>query len=89
MLWTAENRGCGFFLGKNPLGSRGFGLHHFRKCYSKGQDLSIHPQKELDKIPWLLNSRQRKYLGWKCPAELFLPDFDFVKYYSGFFALRT
>lgn len=36
---------------------------------------------------WLLSARPRKLLGWKCPAELFLSDFDFVKYYLKFSGL--
>jgi len=31
-----------------------------------------------------MNSRPRKTLGWKAPAELFLPkgEFNFVEFYS-------
>jgi hypothetical protein len=38
----------------------------------------------LDDIAWEMNTRIRKSLGWKAPAELFLPPaaFDFVKYWS-------
>ncbi len=60
-----------------------------RQYLPKGEDLSRHSQEELDVIAWNLNARPRKSLGWKCPAELFLPDFDFVKYYTRFFALRS
>ncbi|MSQ66106.1 MAG: IS30 family transposase, partial [Limnohabitans sp.] len=37
-----------------------------------------------DKIAWRLNTRPRKSLGWKCPAELFLPEdsFDFQAYWK-------
>ena len=60
-----------------------------RQYLPKSEDLSRFSQLELDRCAWLLNSRSRKSLGWKCPAELFLPDFDFVAYYEKFFALRS
>jgi len=60
-----------------------------RQYLPKGEDLSGYSQLQLDQIAASLNARPRKSLGWKCPAELFLPDFDFVKYYSKFFALRS
>lgn len=45
---------------------------------TKGSDLSVFSQEELDAIAWKLNTRSRKSLGFKCPAELFMPDaFDF------------
>jgi len=51
---------------------------------AQGTDLSLFSQEQLDDIAWLLNTRPRKSLGWKAPAELFLPAgaFDFVQYWS-------
>lgn len=55
-----------------------------RQYLPKGSDLSLFSQQELDDIAWKLNTRPRKSLNWKCPAELFLPEdaFDFKAYWS-------
>ncbi len=55
-----------------------------REFMPKGTDLSTFSQNQLDDIAWNLNTRPRKSLQWKCPAELFLPEgsFDFVAYWS-------
>lgn len=53
-----------------------------RQYLPKGVDLSVFSQEELDQIALKLNARPRKSLGWKCPAEIFLPDFDFHEYYK-------
>ena len=61
-----------------------------RQYLPKGSDLSGFTQKELDEIAWKLNTRPRKSLGFKCPAELFTPDaFDFKQYHAALFALGT
>jgi IS30 family transposase len=38
----------------------------------------------MDDTAWRLNTRPRKTLGWKAPAELFLPEgaSDFVQHWS-------
>ena len=55
-----------------------------RQYLPKGEDLSSYSQDELDDIAANLNARPRKSLGWKAPAELFLPEgaFDFKKHWS-------
>jgi IS30 family transposase len=59
-----------------------------RQYLPKGSDLSEHSQEELDAIAWKLNTRPRKTLGFRCPAELFTPDaFDFRQHHAALFAL--
>ena len=59
-----------------------------RQYLPKGSDLSGFDQDELDEIAWKLNTRPRKSLGFKCPAELFTPDaFDFKQHHAALFAL--
>lgn len=54
-----------------------------REYLPKNADLSAFSQDELDAIAWRLNTRPRKSLGWKCPAELFIPDdFDMKAHYE-------
>jgi IS30 family transposase len=59
-----------------------------RQYLPKGSDLSGFTQQELDAIAWKLNTRPRKSLGFRCPAELFTPDaFDFKQHHAALFAL--
>jgi IS30 family transposase len=59
-----------------------------RQYLPKGSDLSGFTQKALDAIAWRLNTRPRKSLGFRCPAELFTPDaFDFRQHHAVLFAL--
>lgn len=59
-----------------------------RQYLPKGSDLSGFTQEELDAIAWTLNTRPRKSLGFKCPAELFAPDaFNFRQHHAVLFAL--
>jgi IS30 family transposase len=52
-----------------------------RQYLPKGECLSSYSKQLLDAIAASLNARPRKSLGWKAPAELFLPKkaFDFKK----------
>lgn len=57
---------------------------------SERSDLSGFTKKELDAIAWKLNTRPRKSLGFKCPAQLFSPDaFDLKQHHAALFALGT
>jgi IS30 family transposase len=40
-----------------------------RQYFPKGTNLSTHSEKELQAVAYTLNSRPRKTLGWKTPAE--------------------
>jgi len=61
-----------------------------RQYFPKGTDLSGFSQTELDAVAWQLNTRPRKSLQWKCPAELFMPEpFDFFQHHHQLVALRT
>lgn len=54
----------------------------------KGSDLSGFIQEERDAIAWRPNTRPRKLLGFRCPAELFTSDaFDFRRHHAALFAL--
>jgi IS30 family transposase len=56
----------------------------------KGIDLSVFSQEDLDAVAWALNTRPRKSLGFKCPAQLFLPDtLNADEYYRRLVALHV
>jgi IS30 family transposase len=50
--------------------------------------LNVFTQEHLDAVAWQLNTRPRKSMGWKCPAEMFTPEaFDFKQHHASLFAL--
>ena len=59
-----------------------------RQYLIKRKDFSGFTQIELDAVACQLISRTCKSLGWKCPAELFMPDsLDFFQHLNQFVAL--
>lgn len=52
-----------------------------RQYFPKKTDLSGYSQQYLDEVAWQLNTRPRKSLGWKCPAQLMFPEFDFKAHF--------
>ena len=61
-----------------------------RQYFPKGTDLSGFSQEQLDEVAWQLNTRPRKSMGFKCPAEMFTPDaFDFKQHHASLFALAS
>lgn len=46
-----------------------------RQYFPKGTDLSAHSQRQLDAVAWEMNTRPRKTLNWRSPAEVFFEHY--------------
>lgn len=46
-----------------------------RQYFPKGTDLSAHAQRQLDAVAWEMNTRPRKTLNWRSPAEVFFEHY--------------
>ena len=54
----------------------------------RGEQFCGAAEAQLDAIAWQLNTRPRKSMGFRCPAELLTPDaFDFKQHHAALFAL--
>ncbi|MES1930955.1 Integrase catalytic subunit [Salinisphaera dokdonensis CL-ES53] len=59
-----------------------------RQYLPKGSDLSVYSQRELDAIAWEMNTRPRKTLAFRTPAEVFF-EYCFQDRDNGAVALDT
>ena len=50
-----------------------------RQYFPKGTDLSRHSRAEIESVAYALNSRPRKTLGWKTPAEALRDHLSSIK----------
>lgn len=46
-----------------------------RQYFTKGTNLSVYSQRQLDAVAWQMNTRPRKTLGWRSPAEVYFADY--------------
>lgn len=80
-----------YFADPDSPWQRGINEHTngvLRQYLPKGRDVSGFTQEELDAMVWILNTRPRKSLDFRCPAELFTRDaFDFRQHHAALFAL--
>ena len=57
----------------NEAGTRTSTASWRRQYLPKESNLSVDSEPQIDDIAWNLNTRPRKSIGWKCPADVFFP----------------